>query len=226
MRKRNEQILCAGCGTALWRGQLICPECGTARQPESLTRCRHCGTLNRRERRTCIACDLPLGVPWLSVIGAAPALLLVTAMLFAAGPWLRARLAPVAEPGATAVAESTPEVTATSAAPSATATPTPGPTATLTPTPTASPSPSATSTPTASPSSTPTMTATDTPTATPTEQAPTASPTPFIYVVKAGDNLFDIAIRFDVTVAAIKKANGLKNDNLRIGQKLIIPPPG
>lgn len=43
------------------------------------------------------------------------------------------------------------------------------------------------------------------------------------YVVVKGDVLARIARRHHTTVAAIKRANGLKNDNISIGQKLRIP---
>jgi len=43
------------------------------------------------------------------------------------------------------------------------------------------------------------------------------------YRVKAGDVLGAIAEKFDVSVEAIKSENNLSNDNLQIGQKLIIP---
>lgn len=43
------------------------------------------------------------------------------------------------------------------------------------------------------------------------------------YVVKRGDNLSRLARRFGVTVDALKAANGLKTDVIRIGQVLIIP---
>lgn len=46
------------------------------------------------------------------------------------------------------------------------------------------------------------------------------------YVVRAGDTLYDIGLRFGVTVQAIINANNLTNpDRLRIGQRLIIPTP-
>ena len=44
------------------------------------------------------------------------------------------------------------------------------------------------------------------------------------YKVKSGDNLSVIARRYRVTVAKIKKWNNLKNNNLRIGQRLIVFP--
>jgi len=45
------------------------------------------------------------------------------------------------------------------------------------------------------------------------------------HIVEAGQTLSEIARGYGVTVAAIKQANGLKSDNLRIGQKLFIPDP-
>lgn len=43
------------------------------------------------------------------------------------------------------------------------------------------------------------------------------------YVVQSGDTLSLIAEAFGTTVSRIKEMNGLKNDNLRIGQKLNVP---
>lgn len=43
------------------------------------------------------------------------------------------------------------------------------------------------------------------------------------YVVKSGDTLFVIAMAFDTSVDKIRNMNNLKNDNLRIGQKLLVP---
>jgi peptidoglycan endopeptidase LytF len=43
------------------------------------------------------------------------------------------------------------------------------------------------------------------------------------YTVAAGDTLFSIARRFNVTVAELRQANQLTSDNLRIGQVLRIP---
>ncbi len=42
-------------------------------------------------------------------------------------------------------------------------------------------------------------------------------------VVKKGDTLYDLAITYKSSVAAIQKANGISGSNLRIGQSLIIP---
>ena len=43
------------------------------------------------------------------------------------------------------------------------------------------------------------------------------------YTVQSGDTLSLIAQAFGTTVAKIKEMNGLKNDNLRVGQKLNLP---
>ena len=43
------------------------------------------------------------------------------------------------------------------------------------------------------------------------------------YTVQSGDTLSLIAQAFGTTVSKIKEMNGLKNDNLRIGQKLNLP---
>lgn len=44
-----------------------------------------------------------------------------------------------------------------------------------------------------------------------------------VYVVKKGDTLSELALRFDVTAEALRKANNLRGDLIRIGQKLTIP---
>ncbi|WP_078543022.1 muramidase family protein [Litchfieldia alkalitelluris] len=67
--------------------------------------------------------------------------------------------------------------------------------------------------------------------ATPTEdtQAPTPAPTTqeeratFTYAVRLGDSLSVIAERFGVTINAIRTANGLTSDIIRVGQLLTIP---
>ncbi len=43
------------------------------------------------------------------------------------------------------------------------------------------------------------------------------------YLVKRGDTLSHLALRFHTTVKAIQRANGLKGDIIRIGQILVIP---
>ena len=45
---------------------------------------------------------------------------------------------------------------------------------------------------------------------------------PEYYQVKKGDTLYSIARKFKTTVALIKEVNGLKNNSLSIGQKLLI----
>ena len=112
-----------------------------------------------------------------------------------------------------------------------------GPTATVaivmianSPTPEA---PRATATPTVTPviilTATPTSvakTATSTPLP-PTTPTPVPSATPqlarIVYTVVRGDTLFSIALRHNVSVDALRKANNLKSDDLDIGQKIIIP---
>jgi LysM repeat protein len=85
----------------------------------------------------------------------------------------------------------------------------------------------ATSSPTPLPTSsaTPTSTANNTPTAsnTPTDTA-TQTPTPFYYQVKQDDDLFGIALRFGIPLAALKTANPSVNPNA-IGENttLVVP---
>jgi nucleoid-associated protein YgaU len=56
--------------------------------------------------------------------------------------------------------------------------------------------------------------------------SPVPSPTPLVHTVRRGENLTQIANRYDVTVEAVVAANGIKNANLiEVGQKLIIPQP-
>ncbi len=67
------------------------------------------------------------------------------------------------------------------------------------------------------------------PTSTPTTATPTPSATILpasgvaTYTVRRGDNLFRIALRFGVTVANLKVANGLVSNLIFVGQVLIIP---
>jgi LysM repeat protein len=101
---------------------------------------------------------------------------------------------------------------------------------TPTPTPTSTASPSPTPTRTVTPTPTPTRTVTPTPTrpATPTPTptrtvTPTPTSTSFFYTVVSGDTLSSLAVRFKRTVAAIKTANKLTSDVIKIGQRLLIP---
>ena len=52
--------------------------------------------------------------------------------------------------------------------------------------------------------------------------APSAGAGGVTYTVKEGDTLFTLARQFNTTVDRIKAANGLANDSLSIGQKLVI----
>lgn len=53
---------------------------------------------------------------------------------------------------------------------------------------------------------------------------PSAPPPPRYYTVQAGDNLFRIALRYGVSVAAIQAANNIFNPNaIYAGQTLLIP---
>ncbi len=82
--------------------------------------------------------------------------------------------------------------------------------AALTPRPTARPTGTPAPTPSAAPSPSPAVTA-------------TAAPTPRRYRVVAGDTLYDLAIRFETTIRAIKRANDLRSDDIDVGQVLLIP---
>jgi N-acetylmuramoyl-L-alanine amidase len=50
--------------------------------------------------------------------------------------------------------------------------------------------------------------------------------TPESYVVKRGDSLSEIAVRFGVSLAELKSGNGLRSDVIHIGQTLSIPGAG
>ncbi len=66
---------------------------------------------------------------------------------------------------------------------------------------------------------------TPTPSASPAASDLTATPEPQItYVVRPGDTLLRIARQYNTTVNAIARANNISNpDNIRVGQRLIIP---
>jgi LysM repeat protein len=56
----------------------------------------------------------------------------------------------------------------------------------------------------------------------PNSPKPTPKPSTY-YVVKSGDTLSAIASKYHTTVAAIKRANGLTSDTIRVGQRIKIP---
>jgi hypothetical protein len=126
-------------------------------------------------------------------------------------------------PSATAVA-----VASTVPTPVPTVAPTPAPT----PAPTASASPAPTPTP--SPTTTPSATPTSNPTAPPAARsdryallrACPGTPRCWIYVVRAGDNLYSIAHYFGVSLDSIYDRNPwTRTQGLRAGQELRLPPP-
>ena len=57
------------------------------------------------------------------------------------------------------------------------------------------------------------------------EVKPTPPPEPeyTVYIVQRGDYLAKISKRYNVTINSIKRLNNLKDDNIRIGQKLKLP---
>ena len=55
--------------------------------------------------------------------------------------------------------------------------------------------------------------------------APVAAPGELIYTVKAGDNLTKIAAAHGTTINAIRQANNLVTDQIKVGDKLKIPAP-
>ncbi|EFR31401.1 LysM peptidoglycan-binding domain-containing protein [Eremococcus coleocola] len=58
------------------------------------------------------------------------------------------------------------------------------------------------------------------------EPEPDPDPSPEkLYTVKAGDNLYNIARSFGVSLDALKKINGLTSNFIQIGDVLIIPDP-
>ena len=59
-----------------------------------------------------------------------------------------------------------------------------------------------------------------------TSPRPTASPTPIQYTIQSGDTLFDIALKYGVTIASIVTINQITNpDLIRPGQTILIPAP-
>jgi LysM repeat protein len=63
------------------------------------------------------------------------------------------------------------------------------------------------------------------PTPTPTSVPPTPTPQ-IVHVIVSGDTLFALALKYDITVDDIVKANNIQNpNNVALGTKLIIPAP-
>ncbi|HSJ55214.1 MAG TPA: LysM peptidoglycan-binding domain-containing protein [Anaerolineae bacterium] len=246
MAMQEGQRICPGCGKAQRpAGRVRCRHCGTLNLRARRT-CTGCDLPLRRVPAWALLAAIPALAAVLAVLGwiVLPRLLsgqratdvppgAPTQAVAAAST---ATDSPSVRPSDTTL----PAATAASTAPAPTSTPSPTATATRTAEPTATESPTATRTPTSTPtripSRTPTSTPTETPTATATStevptETPTAepspstsaSPTPFVYTVKSGDNLYTIAQNFDVTVDAIMAANNLTSNRLRVGQQLIIP---
>ncbi len=93
--------------------------------------------------------------------------------------------------------------------------------ATDTPTPTLTSTATATATASSTPTITPTETTTPTVTITPTVSGP------FVYQVEDGDNLWSIAVKFNVDLLVLITVNNLDpaNPTIRVGDKLTIPGP-
>lgn len=68
----------------------------------------------------------------------------------------------------------------------------------------------------------PTVSSTQKKTATTTPKKTTTNPTS--HKVRSGESLSTISKKYGVSIAEIKKANGMTNDNLRAGQTIKIPP--
>lgn len=95
------------------------------------------------------------------------------------------------------------------------------------PYPAPSPSPTLTYTPFPSPTPTPTSLPTFTPALPPTSTPTPYCPPPYgwiIYIVRSGDNLSSIALRYRTTVENLMRANCLTSPYLVEGQRLYVPP--
>ena len=51
-----------------------------------------------------------------------------------------------------------------------------------------------------------------------------AEPEPYIYYVQTGENMEEIAAKFNISRDSIKSYNNLRNNRLKTGQKLLFPP--
>lgn len=70
---------------------------------------------------------------------------------------------------------------------------------------------------------TPTLSPTSTPLVSPVPATPSPTPASITYTVRPGDTLSVIAARFGTTVEALREANRLTGDLLRVGDELRIP---
>jgi hypothetical protein len=177
----------------------------------------------------------PAAAPSRAVIGAAAllaaALVVSVGFVVVRGGFAVDLVSPSPSPSTSAVAVAPVQ----SPSPLATADPTLLPTPAPTPTPTTDLTPS----PTVVPTATQTLAPTPSPTVAPTP-APAATsdrfallqPCPggradcYVYVIRAGDNLFSIANYFGVSLAAVYDLNPwTRTDGLRVGRELILPTP-
>lgn len=79
--------------------------------------------------------------------------------------------------------------------------------------------------PPATPTRAGTATTTPSPSSTPGPTRPLSTPT-LVHAVQEGDTLLAIALRYGVSVEALQRANGITDpQRLKLGQKLVIPPP-
>lgn len=64
-----------------------------------------------------------------------------------------------------------------------------------------------------------------TPTEAPSSGQSLSRPGERVHLVQSGDTIYRLSQNYGVTQDAIRQRNGLPNDNIRIGQQLIIPTP-
>ncbi len=203
---------CPTCGAPVLRSAKLCPVCGQEFEAQQSKECPDCGARMLSSQDKCPICgaerQVEASTPPIGAWALAAGILSIVAFLGAVWflrPW--AEKAVATSVGPTATATRTPLRQPTIVMPTATST------RTLSPTRTKPPTPSPTETPVP-------------PTATPTA-APQESPQPATHVVKSGDNLGALAVKYGVTADAIAQANNITlRTMLSIGQKLIIPGVG
>ncbi|NNF58950.1 MAG: LysM peptidoglycan-binding domain-containing protein, partial [Rhodothermaceae bacterium] len=59
-----------------------------------------------------------------------------------------------------------------------------------------------------------------------TAPAPAPTDTQRVHVVRSGETLFAIALRYDTTVAALRRFNGIEGDRITVGQQLVVGGSG